>query len=186
MKKLTLAVLLALSTAAAAAAEGNYAGIKFENRQGRDSTQDANAYSLTVGKNLNQYFDAEVYARVKSNDNSTNNTRAEVAVVGKYPVLSGIQLYTRGAVGEKFDGSSNDGYWSLEPGVKVAATQDLSLKAGLRFRDAFNDANADSTRTYRLGAEYALDKNQSLSVGYDRSLGDSKYDAIGFGYGVKF
>ena len=184
MKKLTLAVLLALSTAAAA--EGNYAGIKFESRQGRDATQDANAYSLTVGKNLNQYFDAEVYARIKSNDDSTNNTRAEAAVVAKYPVLSGIQLYTRGAIGEKFDGNSNDGYWSLEPGVKVAATQDLTVKAGLRFRDAFNDGNADSTRTYRLGADYALDKNQSLSVGYDRSLGDSKYDAIGIGYGVKF
>ena len=184
MKKLTLAVLMALSTAAAA--EGNYAGIKFENRQGRDATQDANAYSLTVGKNLNQYFDTEVYARIKSNDDSTNNTRAELAVVGKYPVLSGINLYTRGAIGEKFDGTGNDGYWSLEPGVKVAATQDLSLKAGLRFRDAFNDANADSTRTYRLGAEYAVTKNQSVSLGYDRSLGDSKYDAIGIGYGVKF
>jgi hypothetical protein len=183
MKKLTLAVLLALSTAAAA--EGNYAGIKFESRQGRDAAQDANAYSLTVGKNLNQYFDAEVYARVKSNDDDTNNTRAEGAVIGKYPVLSGIQLYTRGAVGSKFDGNNDEKYWSLEPGVKVAATEKINVKAGLRFRDAF-DANDDSTRTYRLGAEYALDKNQAVTVGYDRSLGDNKYDALGVGYGIKF
>lgn len=183
MKKLTLAVLLTLSTAAAA--EGNYAGIKLEGRNGRDATQDAVAYSLTVGKNLNQYFDAEVYARVKSNDDDTNNTRAEGAVVGKYPLLSGIQLYTRAALGQKYDGAGDDAYWSLEPGIKVAATENLGLKAGLRFRDAFDTA-ADSTRTYRLGAEYALTKNQSVSVGYDRSLGDSEYDALAVGYGIKF
>ena len=175
--------------ATSAMAEGNYAGIKAEYRSGRDDTQDATAYRLTVGQNINQYLDGEVYARVKSNDDDTNNTRVEGALVGKYPVTVagyGVQLYTRGAVGTKLDGSDNHSYWSVEPGVKVAATQDLSLKAGLRFRDAFDTSNADSTRTYRLGAEYALTKTQTVSVGYDRSLGDSAYDAVSVGYGVKF
>ena len=67
-----------------------------------------------------------------------------------------------------------------------AVTGDLALKAGVRFRDAFNDANNDSTRTYRLGAEYALDKNQTLSVGFDRSLGNAEFNAFSAGYGIKF
>lgn len=184
MKK---AILVALALfASAAQAEGNYATIKGEYRNGRDNTQDANAYSITVGQNINQYLDGELYARLKQNDDDTNNTRVEGALVGKYPLLTGITLYTRSAIGDKFDGSNDATYWSLEPGIKAQLTADLAVKASLRFRDAFSDSNNDSTRTYRLGTEYALSKVSVITAGYDRSLGDSEYDAVSLGYGIKY
>ena len=183
MKKFLIALLLTVSTVALA--EGNYASIKFETRNGLNGTQDANAYSLTVGQNVNKYLDAEVYARVKSNDDDTNNTRTELALVAK-DTYGAFTPYVRGAVGEKFDGSDNHSYWSVEPGVKVALTQDWSVKAGLRFRDAFTTSNNDSTRTYRLGTEYAITKTASLSAGVDLQRGDSDYNTIGLGYNVKF
>lgn len=178
------AVLATLSTAAIA--EGNYAGVKFETRNGLNGTQDANAYSIVAGQNINQYLDAEVYARVKSNDNDTNNTRLELGAIGKLPVTSWATAYVRGAVGEKFDGSDNAAYWSVEPGVKVALTQDLSVKGGIRFRDAFNTNDNDSTRTYRLSADYAITKASTLTAGVDLQRGDSEYNTLGLGYNVKF
>jgi outer membrane autotransporter protein len=186
MSKFLLAVLLAVS-AVSAIAEGNYASVKAELRNGRDDTQDANVFSLTAGQNINKYLDAEVYTRVKSDDDNTNNTRVEGAVIGKLPLdYYGLSLYTRGAIGSKLNGSDNHQYWSIEPGVNLAVTSDLSLKAGLRFRDAFTTSNNDSTRTYRIGADYAITKASTVSVGYDRQNGDSKYDTLGVGYGVKF
>lgn len=184
MKK---ALLVALALFASVVhAEGNYASVKGEYRNGRDNTQDATAVSLTVGQHINQYVDGELYARVKQNDDDTNNTRVEGAVVGKYPLLTGVTLYTRGAIGDKFDGTDDATYWSVEPGIKAQLTSDLAVKTGLRFRDSFNDNGNDSTRTYRLGAEYALNKTSVITAGYDRSLGDSEYDSIGLGYGINY
>ena len=185
MKK-TLALFGFLAFASLAMADGNYASVKAEYRNGRDNSQDATAYGLTVGQNINKYLDGEVYARVKSNEDRTNNTRAEVALVGKYAIDPKLSVYTRGAVGQMFTGTTNDSYWSVEPGVKYAVTSNLDVKAGVRFRDAFTNNYADSTRTYRLGSEYAFTKTSSVILGYDRSLGDSKYDALSIGYGIKF
>jgi hypothetical protein len=187
MKKSLFAVV-ALVFATSALAEGNYAGIKLETRDGRASTADSNVFSMTVGKSINQYLNAEVYTRLKNEDGTdSNNTRLEGALIGSVATpVNGLSVYTRGAMGKRFDHTSDYNYWSVEPGVKYAVTGDLALKAGVRFRDAFNDANNDSTRTYRLGAEYALDKTQTLSVGFDRSLGNAEFNAFSAGYGIKF
>ena len=186
--KRSLFAAVALVFATSALAEGNYAGIKLETRDGRNGTNGSDAFSMTVGKNVNKYLNAEIYTRLKNEDNTdSNNTRLEGALVGAVATpVTGLSVYTRGAVGKKFAGTGDYNYWSIEPGIKYAVTDAVSVKAGLRFRDAFDNANNDSTRTYKVSSEYAIDKNQSVSLGYDRAYGDSKYDAIGVGYGVKF
>lgn len=184
-KFLTLVTFLAVSFSAAA--DGNYAGIQYQYRDGASGNTDANVVGLTVGQSVSKFLDAEVHARVKSNDDDTNNTRVEGALVGKLPLIGGLSVYTRGAVGEKFNGQDNTAYWSIEPGVKYAVANNISVKAGLRFRDSFNgDDVADSTRAWRVGAEYAVTKNTVLTAGVDRSLGDSEYVSYNLGYGVKF
>ena len=184
MKKLLTLVTFLFATSVMA--EGNYAGIQFQSRNGLGGGQDANAYGLTVGQSINKYFDAEVHARVKSNDDDTNNTRIEGAVIGKLPLVDGLSVYTRGAVGEKLNGQDNFAYWSVEPGVKYQVSEALTVKTGLRFRDAFNSDDNDSTRTWRVGADYAITKNSVLSAGIDRSFGDSEFVSLNLGYGVKF
>lgn len=181
MKK---AIFLALTLFVSVAQADGYSSVRGEYRPGRNGTQDSEAASITVGKNINQYIDGELHARIKSNDD-TNNTRVEGAVIGKLPLTDEVSFYTRGAVGEKFDGSNNDAYWSVEPDIRALVTSALTAKAGLRFRDAF-DNSSDSTRTYRVGADYALDKTSVVTLGYDRSYGDSEFDAVNVGYGVKY
>jgi len=62
----------------------------------------------------------------------------------------------------------------------------LTVKAGWRHRDALDNANADQTRSWRLGADYALTKNYSVAVGYDRVRGDSNYNAVNTSLNFKF
>lgn len=187
MKKSLFAVV-ALVVATSASAEGNYASTKLETRDGRDGAHDSNALALTVGKKINQHLSAEIYTRVKrENDTDKNNTRLEGALIGSAETpINGLSVYTRGAIGDKFSGTTDYGYWSIEPGIKYSVTDTTSVKAGLRLRDAFNTDNNDSTRTYKLSGEYALNKKESISLSYDRSYGDSKYNAIGIGYSIKF
>jgi outer membrane autotransporter protein len=95
-------------------------------------------------------------------------------------------VYGRGAVGEKFKTASNYTYYSVEPGVKYAVTPALSVKGGYRYRAATDSANADTTRTWRAGVEYAVNKNYFVGLGYDRVRGDSNYNATNVSVGFKF
>lgn len=184
MKKLVLAVALTL-TAVAAQAEGTYAKVNIDWRNGLNGTQDANSYGLTIGQNINQYLDGELYTRIKSNDDDTNNTRLEGALIAK-AAYGDFTPYVRGAIGEKFDGTDNFAYWSIEPGIKYAVAPGLRVKGALRFRDAFNTNDNDSTRTYRVGAEYDVTKSQTVAFNVDKSLGDSEFVSVGGSYGIKF
>lgn len=185
-RSILLAAVLAVFSVSAQA-EGYYAKVKAEYRNGLNETADSSAYGLTLGKNINKYLDAEVYTRVKLNEDSNkNDTRVEGAVVGKLPVTQSLSVYTRGALGKKLTGTNESHYWTIEPGIKYAVTNDLSLKAGYRVRYGFDDENHDDTRMIRLGADYALDKTSSIGVSFDKSYGDSTYNAVAASYSIKF
>ena len=184
MKKyLVMAALLAASSAFA----GGFGSIEYSSRDGVDSTADARATKVTMGTDLNKVFKADFSLRQKTDtDNDLSDTRLEAGLTGSVPVVGGLSAYTRVGVGEKFKSSTNYSYYSVEPGVKYAVTPSLSVKAGYRHRAAIDSANADTTRAYRIGAEYALTKNYFVGVGYDRVRGDSDYNAMNASFGFKF
>lgn len=184
MKKfLAMAALLAASTAFA----GGFGAVEYSSRDGVDGTADARATKVTMGTDLNQTFKADFSLRQKTDtDNNLSDTRLEGGLTGTVPVAGGLSVYGRGAVGEKFKTSTNYTYYSVEPGIKYAVTQDLTVKAGYRYRAATDSVNADTTRSWRVGAEYALTKNYFVGLGYDRVRGDSNYNATNVSFGVKF
>jgi len=49
-----------------------------------------------------------------------------------------------------------------------------------------DSVNADTTNTWRVGAEYAMTKNYFVGVGYDQVRGDSTYNATNVSVGFKF
>jgi opacity protein-like surface antigen len=185
MKKLFALAMLALSGAAFA---GGFGAVEYSSRDGVDGTADARATKVTMGTDLNQTFKADFSLRQKTNtDNDLSDTRLEAGLTGTMPVgATGFSVYGRGAVGEKFKTATNYTYYSVEPGIKYAVTPALSVKAGYRYRAAMDSANADTTRTYRLGAEYALTKNYFVGLGYDQVRGDSDYNATNISVGFKF
>lgn len=184
MKKL---IAMALFLAAGTAFAGGFGSVEYSSRDGVDGTADARATKVTMGTDINQMFKADFSLRQKTNtDNDLSDTRLEAGLTGTVPVAGSLSAYGRVAVGEKFKTSTNYTYYSVEPGIKFAVTPDLSVKAGYRYRAATDSVNADTTRAYRLGAEYALTKNYFVGLGYDRVRGDSDYNATNITVGFKF
>jgi opacity protein-like surface antigen len=185
MKKKFIATAVLL--AASATYAGGFGAVEYSSRDGVDGTADARATKVTMGTDLNQTFKADFSLRQKTDtDNDLGDTRLEAGLTGSVPVANGLSAYGRVGMGEKFKSSTNYSYYSVEPGIKYAVTPALSVKAGYRYRAAMDSANADTTRTYRLGAEYALTKNYFVGMGYDQVRGDSNYNATNVSVGFKF
>ena len=185
MKKfIVMAVMLATSSVFA----GGFGAVEYSSRDGVDGNADARATKVTMGTDINQMLKADFSLRQKTDtDNDLSDTRLEAGLTGTVPTgVKGLSVYGRGAVGEKFKTSTNYSYYSVEPGIRYAVNPALSVKAGYRYRSAIESANADTTRTYRLGAEYALTKNYFVGLGYDQVRGDSEYNATNLSVGFKF
>jgi opacity protein-like surface antigen len=184
MKKFIVLAILAMSGTAFA---GGFGAVEYSSRDGVDGTADARATKVTMGTDLNQTFKADFSLRQKTDtDNDLSDTRLEGGLTGTVPVVTGLSAYGRLGVGEKFKSSTNYSYYSVEPGVKYAVTPELSVKLGYRYRAAMDSVNADTTRAWRIGAEYALTKNYFVGLGYDQVRGDSNYNATNISVGFKF
>ena len=188
MKKFILAALLLISSFAQAESfvHGQYtfrdtiAGQAGEpNRQG---------VNLTVGNKLDNgiTLDAGVQVRNENGSQGADTNRLEAGATYQLPVTQDIALYTRGAVGYKLTDTADYTYYSVEPGVRLQVTQPLAVRVGYRYRDSFSDTYFDKTNTVRLGAEYALNKTNALTLGIDRAYGDSEFLGVNLGYAVKF
>jgi len=182
---------LVLATTAAYA-EGNvnpYASAQYQFQNGRDGQADTNGMRYVLGNTFNKNWAAEISGETNRADGTkVISSLAEVAVIPSIPLGSSATAYLRAGTGTAFvSGADSFNYYSLEPGVKVAVTAETGIKVAYRFRDAYdNSANAFKTNTVRLGVEQALTKSVSATLGYDRSYGDYKYDAVLVGLNAKF
>ncbi len=179
MKKIALATTLVLAATLASAAE---MGLEYKDYNGVNGGSDANSYTLSVAGNLAPGIKLDGKFQNKQVDGTNAlSTRLETGLTGTVPVTGPLSVYARGAVGEKFTNTGDFSYYSIEPGVAVKQGP-VGVSLGWRYRDAFNDANNDQTRTWRAKASYDLTKQDSVYVGYDRQRGDSEYNAWRVGY----
>jgi hypothetical protein len=196
MKKTLIATLiagLAFSTVALAEDAKNFAHIQYTFRDTvSDNKADPNrqGVNFTLGRKVldNLTIDLGEQFRTErlNNDAGVSTTRLETGATYTYGLVKGIELYTRGGLGYKVTSTDDYSYYSVEPGVKYTLTNALAVKAGYRFRDAFSDSYNEKTNTVRVGAEYAIAKDQALTLGIDRSYGASDFVGYNAGYAIKF
>jgi opacity protein-like surface antigen len=196
MKKSLIATLIAgllFGTVAMAEDGKNFAHIQYTFRDTvSDNKADTNrqGVNFTVGRKVldNLTIDLGEQFRTErlNNDAGVSTTRLETGATYTYGLVKGIELYTRGGLGYKVTSNQDYTYYSVEPGVKYALTDVVSVKAGYRFRDAFSDAYNEKTNTVRFGAEYAVAKDQAITLGVDRSYGASDFIGYNAGYAIKF
>ena len=193
MSKTLLALLLAVSAVPAMADHHNFAHVQYTFRDTVDSnSQNTNrqGVNFTVGRqvanNLTVDFGEQFRTEKLNNNDGVSTTRIESGVTYAYGLTNRVSLYTRGGLGYKFNADSDYSYYSIEPGAKLDLANGFVVKAGYRFRDSFNNSYNEQTDTVRLGADYTLAKNQTVTLGIDRSYGASEFIGYNLGYLVKF
>jgi len=189
MKKLLIALSM-LVASATSMAQNNVVQIGYK-YQDTNSNAGANGqgYNFLLGSSLNKNVAADIYSEsFFTEGNGANATRLETGLTGKTDIATGLIVYTRVAVGQKFIPGSNFTYYSVEPGVKYALTDKLAVKASFRFRNAVDTDNNDTSRTQTVGAEYALGKTRYVSAGVSHITGDGTQNGNQFvvAYGVRF
>ena len=196
MKKTLIATLIAgLSFGTVALAEDgkNFAHIQYTFRDTiADNKADTNrqGVNFTIGRKVldNLTIDLGEQFRTErlNGDAGVNTTRLESGATYQLGLTKDIAVYTRGGLGYKTTSTEDYTYYSVEPGIKYSLTDALAVKAGYRYRDAFSDAYIEKTNTVRFGAEYAIAKDQALTLGVDRSYGASDFIGYNAGYMIKF
>ena len=189
MKKFSLAVLMAvLSASVLAKAEDNRNFIKLEavHYNYTSSPNDKNGFNLTLGREVvpGIKLDVKQEARVEENTQKLSN-RFETGATWEQKIPF-VTVGVRGAVGEKFTEGDNFGYWSVEPSVAYAVTDDVSVKGSWRYRDSFDSDRTDQTNTYKVGVDYKYASNITLGASLGHTTGDSEYTALQGGVAYKF
>ena len=192
MKKIF--AILALATTASAFAGG---GVQFEVERER-GTASPNTMTNTVKVAPYYKFDNGVKAdiqfggsrddgQVSGSNNAIENT-VEARVQKMYEVAPNLSLGARVGLGEVLNGVNSSsktvdfGYYTVEPKAEYAITSQLSALASYRFRNGFNTADNYLTRTAKVGAGYAVTKNDLVEVKYFQKRGDQSTNGVEIGY----
>lgn len=196
MKQTLIAAILATLTISAQAAQPLNATDSFVHGQytfrdgiaGDSDVANRQGINLTVGRNIGYgvTLDGGVQVRNENGSNGRDTTRLETGATYQFGLTQDIAFYTRGALGYKLTDDKDSTYYSVEPGLNFHVTEPLNVRVGYRYRTAFSDSIFDKTNTVRVGAEYALNKTNVVTLGVDRAYGDSEFLGVNVGYAVKF
>jgi hypothetical protein len=181
MKKFAIASLLSL------AAFGAFAGtatVEVQNLDGQNGTPDMQAAVLTVRENINATFAGDLtFTDTKVTTTQALANRIEAGLLGTKSLFGPVNGFVRVAVGERYTGTTNFTYYSVEPGLKAPiGDKGLSAMVSYRFRNAFDTGNNDTTRTWRTGLNYQVTPKDNVGVAYMRVTGDVTQNIVALNY----
>ena len=183
MKKIALAALLALSSTA-------FAGsitLEGQDQLGDKGAKNSTNYQVSVKESINKMFAGDVsFTNYQQHQTEALSTRIEAGVTGSVPV-GPVGVYTRVALGEKYNNTGNFAYYSIEPGVTYTIGK-ATAKVGYRYRTAVVDPNVsnDTTDTVRAGVSYAVTNKDAVGFRFDRVKGDSTNHSYNISYTRSF
>lgn len=183
MKKLLATAVLGLASLSAMAGS---ATVEYSAIDGVGSAKNGTGYLINFSDSITKNLDGGFQMSTAQTDGTNAvSTRVEVNLTPKYD-LGMATAYFKGTYGTKLSTAGTTDYYAVEPGVVVPLNDKFSVRAGYRFRSAFDDKVADTTRTARLGVTYALTKKDAFTVRYDRQRGDSEQNSWNLAYTRNF
>ena len=115
--------------------------------------------------------DAGIYTTTADVANTITN-RYELGVSGGFSINPAVTTDLRVATGMKAKSGSQDfSYYSVEPGIN-AKYGNVTARVAYRYRDAFNEVNADRSNTMRYSVGYNVTKQDKVTLGWDNVSGD--------------
>ena len=177
MKKIAIATLVLAAFGAMAADSFTFEGQHINNAGAAAQQQ----YVLGVKKEFSGLAGDLAFSNAQTEGTNSLSTRLEAGATVNGPV----GLYARAAVGQKYSNTADFTYYSVEPGIAVAVpgVAGLTAKVGYRFRSAFDSTqNNDQTHTARYSLAYALSKDDTVALKYDRVNGDNNQKVVAVAY----
>jgi hypothetical protein len=181
MKKIFAILALAITGTAFAADSFTVEGQHINNAGAAAQQQ----YVLGVKKEFGGFAGDLAFSNAQTEGTNALSTRLEAGAT----VAGPVGLYARAAVGQKYSNTTDFTYYSIEPGIAAAVpgVTGLTAKVGYRFRSAFDSTqNNDQTHTARYSLAYALSKDDTIAVKYDRVNGDNNQKVIAVAYSRGF
>lgn len=177
--------ILALAFAGTAFA-GGYAGVEYEDANGRNGTSDSVGTSVILGyKNGNTQYSGKLSTSQAEFGNGSISTTYEARVKQKYNVY-GVTPYIQGRLGEKVSSTTNFSYYAVDTGVVVPVTGKVDVDFSYRYRNAFNTDNNYQTNRYGIEGIYKVTPSDSLGLRFARSYGDSETNSVRLNYTHSF
>jgi predicted porin len=187
MKKILTGLIALIISGAVFAGSVSIEGAKLNTIGGNDQTNSNFTLSEAVNKTISVHTQLSSTQTDKTNSVST---RLEVGGTATAPLFGSVTGYTKIALGQKFStsGSGQFAYYSIEPGILVPLTSNLSTKIAYRYRTAMDNPNVnkDTTDTVRVGVTYAINKKDAVGFRFDRITGDSRQDGYNVFYTRSF
>ena len=177
MKKIFAILALAITGTAFAADSFTVEGQHINNAGAAAQQQ----YVLGVKKEFGGFAGDLAFSNAQTEGTNALSTRLEAGAT----VAGPVGLYARAAVGQKYSNTTDFSYYSVEPGIAAAVpgVAGLTAKFGYRFRSAFDSTqNNDQTHTARYSLAYAVSKDDTIAVKYDRVNGDNNQKVIAVAY----
>lgn len=183
MKKI-IAILASFAFVGAASAVSVTVESQFQN--GDNGASNSHNYAIGISEAISDRVAVDLGVTQYVTDVTEGlSTRAEVG--GTYKVsVPYSTLYTRVALGDRFTGSSDYGYYSAETGLLIPVGLGFTARVGYRYRTAFDKTIGDKTNTVRAGLGYAVTKKDTVGVSYDQVRGDSQSHSYNLYYTRNF
>lgn len=179
MKKLLAIAILGLASLTAMAGS---ATVEYSDVEGVNGAKNGKGYLVNWNDSITKNLDGGFQMSTAQTDGTNSvSTRVEASLTPKYD-LGMATAYFKGSIGVKLNTLGANEFYAIEPGVIVPVTNSISVKAGYRYRAAFDSGIADTTRTERLGVTYALTKKDAFTVRFDRQRGDGNQNSWNFAY----
>jgi hypothetical protein len=183
MKKLLATAILGLASLTALAGT---ATVEYSDVEGVNGAKNGKGYLVNWNENITKTLDGGFQMTTAQTDGTNSvSTRVEASLTPKYD-LGYATAYMKGSLGVKLNSQGSNEFYSVEPGVVVPLGGGFSTRLGYRYRAAFNNNIADTTRTARAGVTYAFTKKDAFTVRYDRQRGDSEQNSWNFAYTRSF
>jgi len=175
MKKIFAILALAITSTAFAADSFTVEGQHINNAGAAAQQQ----YVLGVKKEFTGFAADLAFSNAQTEGTNALSTRLEAGATVNGPV----GLYARAAIGQKYSNTTDFTYYSVEPGIAAPIGYGLTAKVGYRFRSAFDSTqNNDQTHTVRYSLGYALSKDDTVAIKYDRVNGDNNQKIVAVAY----
>ena len=179
MKKLLVTAILGFASLTAMAGSATIEQSNVECVNGaKNGTGYLVGFNDSITKNLDGGFQMTT---AQTEGTNAVSTRVEASLTPKYALSFGT-AYIKGSIGTKLNSSGTTDYYAVEPGVILPLGNGFSTRVGYRYRSAFDSGIADTTRTARVGLNYAVTKKDAFTLRYDRQRGDSQQNSWNFAY----